>query len=360
MENKLPFIVDGHLDLSMNAMEWNRDLRKTVEEIRELETGQSDKPDRRNNTVSFPSMREGNIGLCFATLIARYAKPSHPATGWHSPQQAWGMTQAQLAWYKEMEREHEMFQIKSKQDLQNHLDSWNSTPNYKSIGYVLTLEGADSIVTDEHLEVYYNNGLRAIGPAHYGPGTYAWGTNSDAPLSSKGKWLLQEMDKRKMVLDVTHLCDTAFWEALDVFSGPLWASHNNVRKIVNHNRQFSDEMIQEIISRKGIIGLALDAWMIVSNWERGSSTPKNMGVTLEKAVNHLVHICELAGNTNHVAIGTDLDGGFGTEQGPTDIDTIADLQKLPEILIKRGFTEIEIEHILSKNWLNKLEEILPD
>lgn len=356
--NDKPFIIDGHLDLSMNAMEWNRDLRQPVSQIRERETGQTDKPDRGNNTVSFSAMRKGNIGLCFATLIARYAKPNHPGGGWNSPQQAWGMTQAQLSWYREMEREGELKQIKNKADLSNHLNDWHTNLAYQSIGYLLTLEGADSIVTPDHLHIYHENGLRAIGPAHYGPGTYAWGTNSDSPLSEKGKWLLKAMDDLNMVLDMTHLCDTAFWEALDLFKGPIWASHNNVRAIVDHNRQFSDEMVKAIIERDGIIGMALDAWMIVPNWERGVSSPQGLGVDLDKAIDHLAYICELAGNTNHVAIGTDLDGGYGKEQGPLDVDTIADLQKLPDLLSKRGFTQMDIEQILRKNWLRKLNQVL--
>lgn len=357
MKNQ-PFLIDAHLDLSMNAMEWNRDLRLPVDSMRIRENGMTDKPDRGNNTVSFPAMREGNIAICFATLIARYAKPGHPGGGWNSPEQAWGMTQAQLVWYKEMERQGEIKQIKNIGDLQSQLNNWHTDPSYQSIGYVLTLEGADSIVSPEHLNQYHENGLRAIGPAHYGPGTYAWGTNSDAPLSEKGKWLLKEMDHLGMALDATHLCDTAFWEALELFKGTVWASHNNTRALVDHNRQFSDEMIKALIDRDAVIGMALDAWMLVPNWIRGKSTPQNMNVSLENAIDHLVHICELAGNCDHVGIGTDLDGGFGTEQGPLDVNTISDLQKIPSMLRNRGFSDLDIEKVLNKNWLRKLEQVL--
>ena len=93
------FIFDAHLDLSMNAMEWNRDLRLPVAELREREKGMNDKPDRAKNTVWLPAMREGNVGLCVATQIARYVKKESPLPGWQSPEQAWAMTQGQLAWY---------------------------------------------------------------------------------------------------------------------------------------------------------------------------------------------------------------------------------------------------------------------
>jgi len=94
------FIIDAHLDLSMNAMEWNRDLRLPVEAIRERERGLTDKPDRAKGTVSLPALRKANIGLVVATQIARYVSPENPLPGWHSPWQAWAQTQGQLAWYK--------------------------------------------------------------------------------------------------------------------------------------------------------------------------------------------------------------------------------------------------------------------
>ena len=349
-----PFIIDGHLDLSMNAIEWNRDLRQPVHVIRALEKGLTDKPDRGNSTVCFPEMRSGNIALCFATLIARYAKPNHPLGGWNSPEQAWGMVQAQLAWYNEMERQGELKMIKNKSDLKIHLDSWKNEETYTSIGFVLTLEGADSIVTFDHLHLLYEQGLRALGPAHYGPGTYAYGTDSDGSIGDNGKELLDIMKELGIVLDATHLCDTSFWEAMDYFDGHIWASHNNCRSLVNHNRQFSDQQLKILIERDGVIGMPLDAWMMVPNWKRGISEPKNTTVTLEDMIDNMDHICQLAGNTNHIAIGTDLDGGFGKEQCPSDLDTIADLQKLVEMLGKRGYKKIEIEQIFSGNWMRIL------
>ncbi len=353
-----PLIIDGHFDLSMNAIEWNRDLRHSIHEIRAHEKQMNDKHDRGNSTVSFPSMRAGNVGFCFATLIARYAKPTHPLGGWKSPEQAWAMTQAQLAWYEEMERQGELKMIRNLNELEDHFDKWKNETGYSKIGFLLTLEGADSIVTFDHLYLMFERGLRAIGPAHYGPGTYAFGTNSEGGIGEKGKQLLQIMEELGMALDMTHLCDTSFWEAIDCFQGTIWASHSNCRSLVDHNRQFSDEQIKVLIERDAVIGMPLDAWMMVPNWERGKSHPDNTPVTLDNMIDNIDHICEIAGNTDHVAIGTDLDGGFGKEQGPSDIDTIADLQKLTGLLNKRGYTEEDVEAIFSGNWCRKLREAL--
>lgn len=346
------FIFDAHLDLSMNALEWNRDLTWTVEEIRRSEKGMTDKPDRGLNTVSFEAMRKGNVGVCVATQIARYVKKSSQLPGWNSPQQAWAQTQGQLSWYREMESIGQMVALTNLQEFDRHLKLWENPTDNTPIGYILSLEGADSIVTIDHLERAYENGLRAIGPAHYGPGTYAHGTDSVGGIGNKGKELLKKIMELGLILDATHLCDISFWETMKIYDGPVWASHNNCRKFVNHNRQYSDEQINELISRDAVIGIALDAWMMVPNWVRGESTPESKGVSLNQMVDNMDHICQLAGDSLHVGIGTDLDGAFGKEQSPYDLDTIADLQKVPDLLKKKGYSEKDINNIMHQNFIS--------
>ena len=355
----MKFIIDIHLDLSMNAIEWNRDLTQSVLQINAQEKDLIDKPDRGKATVSLQAMREGNIGFCVATQIARYVKSNNPLPGWNSPTQAWAQTQGQLAWYRAMEKVGEMIQIIDKKGLQNHLDLWSSSKPNKPIGYLLNLEGADSIVTLDHLHKAYEQGLRAIGPAHYGPGTYAHGTNSEGGLGTKGKELLNEIEKLNMILDVTHLCDQSFWEAIDHYNGKMWASHSNCRSLVPNQRQFSNLQIKELIARKAIIGMAFDAWMMIPKWQKGISDPKKSGLVIETIIDHIDHICQLSGNSNHIALGTDLDGGFGKEQCPYDLETISDLQKMDVLLKKRGYSENDIQKILNQNAINFLMGALP-
>ncbi len=363
-------IIDAHLDLSMNAMEWNRDLRLPVDVIRAGERGLNDKPDRARGTVSLPELRRGGIGLVVATQIARYVAPGNSLPGWHSSWQAWSQTQGQLAWYKAMEEAGEMVMIRDLPSLEKHLALWSApaapagagaagktSVDTRPIGYILSLEGADSIVTPDYLHRAYAYGLRAIGPAHYGPGRYANGTDSSGRLSPEGKTLLQEMDKLGFILDATHLCDETFWDAMEMYNGAVWASHNNCRALVDHNRQFSDDMIKALIAKGAVIGGALDAWMMVPGWVRGASTPEGLHCNLEKLIDHLDHICQLAGNALHVGIGTDLDGAFGKEQCPYDLETIADLQKMmPALLEKRGYGAADIENVLHGNWLRFLRK----
>ena len=182
------FTIDAHLDLSMNALEWNRDLRQPVAQLRQREAGMTDKPDRAKGTVSLPELRRGNIGLVVATQIARYVAPDNPLPGWHSPEQAWAQTQGQRSWYNAMEDAGEMVQIRDLTSLEKHLTLWqDGTPNHqKPVGYILSLEGADSLRTLADVEIAYNYGLRAIGPAHYGPGRYAQGTDARGGIGVAG------------------------------------------------------------------------------------------------------------------------------------------------------------------------------
>jgi membrane dipeptidase len=356
MSDKQPLIMDAHLDLSMNAMEWNRDLRWTIDEIRESEADMTDKPDRGNGTVSFPSMKDGNVGIVVGTQIARYTKKNNkmPGASWNSPEQAWAQTQGQQAWYQAMERDGQITPITNLYSLEKHLKKWETDPDNTPIGLIRSLEGADSIISFKHLEQAYRDGLRAIGPAHYGPGTYAQGTDATGGIGQKGRELLKEMENLNIILDATHLCDQSFREALENFNGPVWASHNNCRALVPHNRQFGDHQIKELIDRGAVIGAAFDAWMLSPNWVRGQSTPESENISLETVIDHIDHVCQLAGNSKHAGIGSDLDGAFGTEQGPQDVDTIADLQKIPALLTNRGYSEEDIENICSKNWLDFL------
>lgn len=356
------FTIDAHLDLSMNAMEWNRDLRQSIHALRAREKGMRDKPDRGNATVSFEALRQGKVGLVVATQIARYVAPDNPLPGWNSPEQAWAHTQAQLAWYKAMEESGELIQIANRASLDAHvapfMDNTNSSGK-QALGYILSLEGADSLVTIRHLERAWQYGLRALGPAHYGPGRYANGTDATGEMGANGLELLKEMERLGVILDATHLCADAFWQAMRHFQGNVWASHNNCRSLVQHNRQFSDEQLKVLIERGAVIGGAFDAWMIVPGWVRGQSTPAGMGCTLEKVIDHMDHICQIAGNSLHIGIGSDLDGAFGKEQCPSDLDSIADLQKIPALLQKRGYSDADIQNVMHGNWLRFLRNALP-
>jgi membrane dipeptidase len=162
------------------------------------------------------------------------------------------------------------------------------------------------------------------------------------------------MESRGLLTDLTHFSDEASWEAVDCFRGTVLASHSNCRALVPHQRQFDNQQIRALVSRDGVMGVALDNWMLRPGWTRGARD--NERVTLAHVADHIDHICQVAGNSRHAAIGSDLDGGFGREQSPADLDTIADLQHLSETLSNRGYSDEDIAGIMHRNWLRLLRE----
>jgi membrane dipeptidase len=351
-------VVDAHLDLAMNALMWNRDLALSAHETRriEREEGMTDKG-RCAGTVSFPDLRQGEIGLVFATVIARKNHGQNAGIDFRTHEIAFGQAQGQLAFYEELERQGIIRIIRTITDLGNWLAAWNADPAHAPFGFVILMEGADPIVEPDQARLWWDDGLRIVGLAHYGPSAYAFGTGSAGPLTAEGRELLRVMDELGMILDVSHLTDESFHEALDRFHGPVLASHSNCRALVPGDRQLDDAMIRRLIERDAVIGAVMDAWMLQPDWVRGETT--NERLTLAAVADQIDHVCQLAGNSRHAAIGTDLDGGYGIEQTPRDLDTIADVQRIPDLLGQRGYGDGDVKNIMHANWLRLLGRSLP-
>jgi len=358
-------IVDSHLDLAWNALGWGRDLTRSLAEINGREAGMTDHYSRGHATTSLPQMRRGRAAVCLATVLAgadpdlSHAEPhSRRSLEYSNREMAYAASQGQLAYYRLLEKQGQMTMLRTAQELNVHWDRWQSpdTPDLP-VGFILAMEGADPIVDPEQAEAWFDQGLRCVGLVHYGAGYYAVGTGKSGPLSAAGVELLRQFERLGMILDVTHLCETSFFQALDCFGGPVMASHNNCRNLVPGDRQFSDEQVKRLIDRDAVIGVCLDAWMLYPGWQLGQTSRQVVG--LEAVVDHIDHICRLAGNCRHVGIGSDLDGGYGTEQTPRGLDTIADLQKLADILDKRGYSDADIDAVFHGNWLRFFRRHLP-
>ena len=136
------------------------------------------------------------------------------------------------------------------------------------------MEGGDPIITPAQSEKWFEEGLRFVGLAHYGKSAYAVGTGDAGPLTPAGVELLKEFDRLGMIVDLTHSSDPSFFQALEVFSGPVIASHNNCRAIIPGDRQYSDEQIKLLIQRNAVIGgFNCDGWMLLPDYKHGQ-TPK--------------------------------------------------------------------------------------
>lgn len=346
-------MIDSHLDLAMNALEWNRNLELSVPEIRRLEAGMTEKG-RGRGTVTLPEMRQAELTLSVVTVISRTARPNSPATGVACQEISYAQAQGQLAYYRVLEAQGKVRMIADAESLEQHFRAWQEHGADEPLGFILGMEGADPIVWPGQVESWWEDGLRAVGLSHYGVSAYAHGTGTEGGLTDEGRELLRAMEEVGMILDLTHLADQAFWEALDGFDGPVMASHNNCRALVPGDRQFTDEQIAAIAARGGVIGAALDAWMLYPGWIKGETSPEV--ISLEAVADHLDHICQVTGNSRHAAIGSDLDGGYGTEQTPCDLDTIVDLQKIPALMRQRGYSEEDVANIMHANWVRSFVE----
>jgi membrane dipeptidase len=358
-------LFDGHLDLSWNALSWGRDVTRDLDWLNRDEVGMTDHPARGRATTTLPEMRRAGIAVCQATLLAR-AKPDVRRPEGHARlsldfanlEIASATARGQLAYYDLLERRGLLRMIRTASDLDRHWKAWEADGQREPIGYILAMEGADPIVDPSQAVEWWNLGLRSVNLAHYGKSRYAVGTGDDGPLTTEGVQLLKEFANLGMILDATHLSDISFFQALEIYRGPVLASHNNCRALVPDGRQFSDEQIRLLIDRDAVIGAALDAWMLVPGWVHGLTTREV--VRFEALADHIDHICQIAGNSRHAAIGSDLDGGFGTEQTPLGMDRISDLQHLGEILDRRGYAESAINAVFHGNWLRFFRKNLPE
>jgi membrane dipeptidase len=354
-----PLIFDSHLDLAWNAIDWNRDLKQPAAELRRREVeGKVFGKGRGEGTVAFPDLRRGRVGLFIATLLARLHRPGMvPAfQRYDSMDVAYAATMGQLHYYQALADQGYLRWIKDAAGLDKHVRAWVEGADNEPLGFILSMEGADPVLSPGQVQQWWDLGLRIIGPAHYGVSPYAHGTGTEGGLFEQGPALLREMQRVGMILDVTHLSDQCFDEAMDLWGGPVLASHHNCRALVPNQRQLTDEQIKRLVGRGAVIGAAFDTWMLVKGWERGVTLPKDVGVTSETVVDHIDRVCQLAGDCKHAALGTDLDGGFGREQSPMDLDTIADLQKFPELLRRRGYKEDDVRAVMYGNWVRFFRE----
>lgn len=349
-------MFDAHLDLAFNAVDWHRNLEESIDQIRDSESAMTELG-RGTGTVSLPEMRKGELGICLATMFARLRQLTPSPYGNATPEACYAVGMSHYSYYKAMERRGLMRSIKTRDELARHVIDYQANPNHAPLGYLLSMECADMVLDPDHIFEWYDRGLRAIGLTHYGVNRYGGGTNSDQGLKVDARLLLRNMEQLKLPLDLTHLSDPAFEDAVDWFGGRVLASHQNARKFANWQRQFTDEQIKVVIQRDGVLGMALDAIMLQDGFVRGTTPPT---VTLEGVADNIDHICQLAGSARNIGIGSDLDGGYGTEQTPADLKTIADLQRLPAILERRGYSANDIQGVMHGNWIRFFSETLPE
>lgn len=360
----MPLLVDAHLDLAWNALTFGRDYARPALVTRELEA-QTETPAHNGNTLlGLAELLLGRAAVIFGTLFAsprRFRLGEWDTLCYADAAEAHRLYARQLDYYHRLVDEHPAFRlIGTKGDLESVLATWQSDDLTKRrIGIVPLMEGADGIREPKEAEWWLERGLRVIGPAWAGT-RYAGGTGEPGPLTPEGRRLLATMADLGLMLDLSHLSDESYLEALDRFPGVALASHSNPRALVKNPRRperfLSDEMIRRLAARGGVIGVVPHNRFLDSDWTLGEGKAR---VTLDAVAAAIDHICQVTGSAAHAGLGSDFDGGFGVEGTPAEVDTHADLPKLEAKLAERGYGEKDIAGVMSGNWIELLRRGLP-
>jgi len=356
-------VIDAHLDLAYNALAFGRDYRRSALETRALEQ-QSETPAVNGQcTVGLPELLAGNVAIVFGTL---FTMPAHRALSrmdivYRDAQEAHRQGMAQLDVYHRWADEGSgMTLIQRQSDLESVLATWStpsggSEPAERQVGMVLSMENAEPIRQPAELEVWVERGVRIVGPAWTG-NRYTGGTGQPGPLTDLGRELVEMMADLRIGLDVSHMAERAALEALDRFEGVVLASHSNPQAIVPGDRQLSDALIRGIAERDGVVGVALYNRFLSRDWRKGD---RKELVTLTDVVRAVDYVCQRVGDAAHVGLGSDLDGGLGSESAPAEIDTVADLPKIAMALAGHGFEQKDVDAVMGGNWMRLLHRLLP-
>jgi len=363
----MTLIVDSHQDLAWNILTFGRDYTCSAEETRQAEHGSPTIQRNGDTLLGWPDYQRGQVSVIFSTLFstpARWAVQWEPIFYKDTPQAKKQYNQQLDTYYKLADDHPDKFQLISTVPALDNLlasqkEAISKDQNYP-VGLVPLMEGADCVDHPDELEKWWERGLRIIGLAWSGT-RYCGGTNEPGPLTKEGFLLLEAMLDMGFTLDISHMDEKAALQSLDLYAGSIIATHANCLSLLpdsESNRHLSDRVIQGLLERGGIIGVIPFNRFLKSGWLLTAGSQREE-VTLDFVVAHIDHICQMAGDAKHVALGTDFDGGFGLQSTPLGIDTIADLHKLEPLLSAHGYSQSDIEAILGMNWINQLHRTLP-
>lgn len=360
-------IIDSHQDLAWNILTYGRDYTRSVSETRRLEAG-TDIPARNGDTLlGWPEYQRGRVAVVFSTLYATPARKMEPGDilVYKDSETAHRLYRNQIDVYRKLADSHpDKFRIiSSTSELDSVIEHWSKpepNPDEHPVGLIYLMEGADGIRSPHELSKWWDLGLRMIGLAWAGT-RYCGGTGEPGPLTDEGRQLISAMADYNFILDLSHMDEAAAYESLDRYEGPVMATHANCAALMRGsetNRHLPDDVIRGLVEREGVIGVIPLNTFLKVGWLRKNGSRRDE-VPLDALIAHIDHICQLAGNSEHAAIGSDFDGGFGLQSIPSELDSIADLTLIAQKLMERGYTETDAANVLGGNWLRFLRRNLP-
>jgi membrane dipeptidase len=383
-----PMIIDGHQDISWNMLTFGRDYTLDAVETRQRESTTRVPEYNGNTLLGWREYQQGRVVLALASLFAapiRFKEGEWDVLVYEDDRRAAELYRRQVDAYTRLVEQHpDRFRlVKKRADLDDLLAHWNNraldyaspgeemdnhvesnsaqgerTTGGHPVGLVMIMENAEAVRSPEELEEWWHLGVRQIGPA-WGGTRFCGGTKEPGPLTGEGRALLEAMADIGFGLDIAHMDESAALEALDIYPGSVVSSHGNALSLLKgsqSNRHLSDRVIAGLVERGGLAGIVPYNAFLKAEWVKGD---RRELVGLDRVIAQIDYICQIAGDALHTAIGSDFDGGFGWESVPREINTLADLQKIPPLLYEKGYTESDIDAIMGENWLRVLRRILP-
>ncbi len=363
----MPIIVDAHEDIAWNTLCLGRNYLDSAYNIRRAEADGSAEAVTGVAMLGLPEWLKGGVAVIGATLFTppERRRSSLLEQYYRNVNEAHELAQRQIEIYERMAEQSDQIKlIRTRADLEAVLKTWEGFDpalaedpqrDERQIGLIYLIEGGDSIREPAEVAWWYERGVRLIGPAWVGT-QYCGGTGEPGPLTAAGVELLKHMRPFNLVLDLSHMDERSFFQALDQYDGPIIASHSNPRALTNNtNRHLSDEMIKALVQHDGVIGTVIFNKFLLKGWETGDAKD---AATVETVVTAIDHVCQNAGDAQHAGIGTDFDGGFGMKSAPAGFDTVADLQIIAPALERRGYAAADVELIMTGNWLRALRRAL--
>ncbi len=307
-------IVDAHEDIAFHLSYFNRDfINPSIPCM-----------------ITLPWLKQGNVRLVFNTI---FVPPKF------KPDRTLEVALQQLSIYENIYNEHEndIFQIKNSGDL-------SKLESESRIGFLTLMEGADPIEEPGNLNEFFERGVRIIGLSWNDKNQYASGSNTDSGLAKNALELIKRMNDLRITLDLSHLNERCFWEAIELTNLVPIASHSNARSITDHQRNLRDDQLLAISERGGVIGIVLYSHFL----KTGGDNP-----SLDDLFAHADYMINLCGE-DHVGIGSDLDGAVVSDF-PQEIRSVADLPKIAECFLKNGYSEERVRKIMGENFLRVLK-----
>jgi len=280
--------------------------------------------------VDIPRLREAKVDVAFFAVdvtraVKNYLTYALDAFGFFDRNLEYASTEVSI--------------VATKRDLFEAIRSGN-------LAIIMAIENSDA--TEGSLDVLrmlFKLGVRSIGLTHNTRSLAADGvgeSRTGGGLTNFGVQLVEEMNRLGIVVDLAHISEKGFWDALEVSKKPLIVSHGNCKALCNHRRNLTDDQIRGLASKGGVIGVTFVPAFV------DEKKP-----SLSRLIDHVDHIVDVAG-IDHVGIGSDFDGGG------TLLKDVMELPKITERLLERGYGEGEVKKILGENFLRVLSEVLPE